>query len=125
MPLYTLADCPYNSGALQPHISGRTRKPHHNGHASAYVKGRNETRDELAEARRRDDLASIARLEKFGAFHSSGHVPHSLFRRNDPRPGGYVVAAWLLGSLVDLLLAALALARSAEANAKAHARLRT
>jgi hypothetical protein len=54
-----------------------------------------------------------------------------------PRIGGYVVAAWLLGIIVNLLLvggyldvalrdlglllAALALARLAEANAKAHA----
>ncbi len=88
MPVYTLPDLTYDYGALEPHISGRIMELHHDKHHSAYVKGANQTLEKLAEARRKDDFASIASLEKSLAFHVSGHVLHSLFWKNmKPRTG--------------------------------------
>jgi Fe-Mn family superoxide dismutase len=82
MPAYTLPDLAYDYGSLEPHISGRIMQLHHDKHHAAYVKGANEALDRLAEAREKDDFASVAGLEKALAFHVSGHVLHSLFWRN-------------------------------------------
>lgn len=82
MPVYTLPDLAYDYGSLEPHISGRIMQLHHDKHHAAYVKGANEALDRLAEARQKNDFASIAGLEKALAFHVSGHVLHSLFWRN-------------------------------------------
>ena len=82
MPAYTLPDLAYDYGSLEPHISGRIMQLHHDKHHAAYVKGANEALDRLAEARQKNDFASIAGLKKALAFHVSGHVLHSLFWRN-------------------------------------------
>jgi superoxide dismutase, Fe-Mn family len=88
MPTYTLPDPPYDYGALEPHISGRIMQLHHDKHHAAYVKGANEALDKLAEARQKNDFASIASLDKALAFHVSGHLLHSLFWRNlTPKAG--------------------------------------
>lgn len=88
-PTYTLPDLAYDYGSLEPHISGRIMQLHHDKHHAAYVKGANEALDRLAEARHKNDFASIAGLEKALAFHVSGHVLHSLFWRNmTPKAGG-------------------------------------
>ena len=61
---YTLPDLPYDYGALEPHISGKIMQLHHDKHHAAYVDGRNEALDGLAEARAKNDFAKIATLEK-------------------------------------------------------------
>ena len=48
---YTLPDLPYDYGALEPHISGKIMRLHHDKHHRAYVTGANEALDGLAEAR--------------------------------------------------------------------------
>lgn len=88
MPTYTLPDLAYDYGSLEPHISGRIMQLHHDKHHAAYVKGANEALDRLAEARQKNDFASIASLEKALAFHVSGHLLHSLFWRNMTPKGG-------------------------------------
>jgi Fe-Mn family superoxide dismutase len=88
MPTYTLPDLAYHYGSLEPHISGRIMQLHHDKHHAAYVNGANEALDRLAEARQKNDFASIASLEKALAFHVSGHLLHSLFWRNmTPKAG--------------------------------------
>jgi Fe-Mn family superoxide dismutase len=82
MPQYVLPDLRYDYGALQPHISGRIMELHHDKHHAAYVKGANDALEQLAEARRKNDFARIAALEKALAFNLSGHVLHSLFWLN-------------------------------------------
>jgi superoxide dismutase, Fe-Mn family len=98
MPQYTLPDLRYDYGALEPHISGRIMELHHDKHHAAYVKGANTTLEKLAAAREKDDLSTLAGLEKALAFHLSGHVLHSLFWQNlapksGDRPGGELAAA--------------------------------
>ena len=88
MPVYTLPDLPYDYGALEPHYSGKILELHHDKHHAAYVKGANEAVEGLAEARRKNDFAKIAQLERALAFNVSGHVLHSLFWRNLSPDGG-------------------------------------
>ena len=89
MATYTLPDLPYDYGALEPHISGKIMRLHHDKHHRAYVTGANQALDALADARARDDFSRTAALERSLAFNVSGHVLHSLFWQNlAPRAGG-------------------------------------
>ena len=89
MAPYTLPDLPYDYGALEPHISGKIMRLHHDKHHRAYVTGANQALDALADARARDDFSRTAALERSLAFNVSGHVLHALFWQNlAPRAGG-------------------------------------
>jgi Fe-Mn family superoxide dismutase len=88
MPIYTLPDLPYDYAALEPHYSAQILELHHDKHHAAYVKGLNDTMDQLAEARDKGDYSSIVGLEKSHAFNLSGHVLHSLFWTNLSADGG-------------------------------------
>jgi len=88
MPSYTLPDLPYDYAALEPHYSAKVLELHHDKHHAAYVKGLNDTMDQLAEARDKSDFSSIVGLEKSHAFNLSGHVLHSLFWTNLSPDGG-------------------------------------
>jgi len=88
MPTYTLPDLPYDYAALEPHYSAKMLELHHDKHHAAYVKGLNDTMDQLAEARDKGDYSSIVGLEKSHAFNLSGHVLHSLFWTNLSPDGG-------------------------------------
>jgi len=88
MPTYTLPDLPYDYAALEPHYSAQILELHHDKHHAAYVKGLNDTMDQLAEARDKGDYSSIVGLEKSHAFNLSGHVLHSLFWTNLSPDGG-------------------------------------
>ena len=86
--VYTLPDLPYDYSALEPHYSARILELHHDKHHAAYVKGLNDTMDQLAEARDKGDFSSIVGLEKSHAFNLSGHVLHSIFWTNLSAEGG-------------------------------------
>jgi len=86
--LYTLPNLPYDYSALEPHYSARILELHHDKHHAAYVKGLNDTMDQLAEARDKGDFSSIVGLEKSHAFNLSGHVLHSIFWTNLSAEGG-------------------------------------
>ena len=81
MPAYVLPDLTFDPGALEPHVSGRIMELHHGKHHAAYVKNANTTLDQLEEARRKEDDASVPHLERALAFNLSGHVLHSIFWR--------------------------------------------
>jgi superoxide dismutase, Fe-Mn family len=85
---YTLPDLPYDFGALEPHYSAKMLELHHDKHHAAYVKGVNDTIEQLAAARDKGDFSSIVGLEKSHAFNLSGHVLHSLFWTNLSPDGG-------------------------------------
>lgn len=88
MSAYKLPDLPYDHGALEPHYSGRIVELHHDKHHAAYVKGANDTLDQLTEARERGDFAALNGLEKNLAFHVAGHALHSIFWENMSPDGG-------------------------------------
>ena len=89
MTEYKLPELAYDYAALEPHISGKIMELHHDKHHAAYVKGANEALDALSDARAKHDFTRIAALERALAFHTSGHVLHSLFWQNlSPKGGG-------------------------------------
>jgi Fe-Mn family superoxide dismutase len=89
MEKYVLPQLAYNYSALEPHISGRIMELHHDKHHGAYVTNANLTLERLAEARAKEDFASILALERALAFNVSGHVLHSTFWQNlSPKAGG-------------------------------------
>jgi Fe-Mn family superoxide dismutase len=86
---YSLPDLAYDYGALEPHISGKIMELHHSKHHSAYVRGANDSLARMEEARKLEDFARLAALERSLAFNLSGHILHSIFWQNmTPRGGG-------------------------------------
>lgn len=86
---YKLPELPYALDALEPHISARIMELHHGKHHATYVEGANKALDQIAEARVKNQMASIAALEHTLAFNLSGHVLHSLFWTcMEPNGGG-------------------------------------
>jgi Fe-Mn family superoxide dismutase len=85
---YSLPALTYDYGALEPHYSGRIVELHHDKHHAAYVAGANTALEKLAEARDRNDFATLVGLEKTLAFNLSGHVLHTLFWQNLSPEGG-------------------------------------
>lgn len=88
MSKYVLPDLTYDYAALEPHISGRIMQLHHDKHHAAYVAGANTTLDLLAEAREKNDLTWVNKLQKDLAFNLGGHVNHSIFWKNLSPDGG-------------------------------------
>ena len=88
MAQYTLPDLPYDYGDLAPAISGEIMELHHDKHHAAYVKGTNDTLDQLAEARANGSFGGLVGLEKTFAFNLSGHKLHSIFWTNLSPEGG-------------------------------------
>ena len=88
MTKYPLPDLDYDFAALEPHISGRIMQLHHGKHHAAYVAGANATLDLMAEARDKNDLTWINKLQKDLAFNLGGHVNHSIFWKNLSAAGG-------------------------------------
>jgi len=90
MSSYALPDLPYDYAALEPAITGQILELHHAKHHAAYVKGANDTLEQIAEARDKDALTptGLVGLEKTFAFNLSGHVLHSIFWQNLSPDGG-------------------------------------
>ncbi|MEU0429904.1 superoxide dismutase [Streptomyces canus] len=90
MGTYALPDLPYDYAALEPAITGQILELHHAKHHAAYVKGANDTLEQLAEAREKDQITptGLVGLEKTYAFNLSGHVLHSIFWQNLSPDGG-------------------------------------
>ncbi len=86
--MYTLPDLPYDYAALEPAMSGQIMELHHDKHHAAYVKGANDTVEQLAQARDDGQLGGLMGLEKTLAFHLSGHVLHTIFWTNLSPDGG-------------------------------------
>ncbi|NUP39211.1 MAG: superoxide dismutase [Streptomyces sp.] len=90
MGTYSLPDLPYGYSALAPAITPEILELHHSKHHAAYVKGANDTLEQIAEARDKDAITptGLVGLEKTYAFNLSGHVLHSIFWQNLSPDGG-------------------------------------
>jgi len=88
MAAYTLPDLPYDYAALEPAMSGEILQLHHDKHHAAYVKGANDTLEQIAETAENAGPAATVGLEKTLAFNLSGHVLHSIFWKNLSPDGG-------------------------------------
>lgn len=88
MSKYILPDLSYDYGALEPSISGKIMELHHDKHHLAYVNGANLALEALEEAREKEDLTWVNKLQKDLAFNLAGHVNHTVFWRNMSPEGG-------------------------------------
>jgi Fe-Mn family superoxide dismutase len=79
---YRLPDLPYDYSDLEPYISGFVMELHHDKHHNAYVTGANQSLEQIAEARDKDDFSKVNQLSKNYAFNFAGHVNHSVFWDN-------------------------------------------
>ncbi|MFT4147437.1 MAG: superoxide dismutase [Micrococcaceae bacterium] len=85
---YTLPELTYDYGALEPSISAKIMELHHDKHHQAYVTGANTALEQLAEAREKEQLDYVNKLQKDLAFNLAGHVNHTVFWRNMSPDGG-------------------------------------
>ena len=88
MAEYTLPELNYDYSALEPSISATIMELHHSKHHQAYVTGANAALAALAEARDKNELGNVNKLEKDLAFNLGGHVNHSIFWTNMSPDGG-------------------------------------
>jgi Fe-Mn family superoxide dismutase len=79
---FTLPPLPYAYDALQPQLDAQTLRLHHDKHHQGYVDGANRALAELAKLRISGDFALVDYWEHKLAFHTSGHLLHSLFFAN-------------------------------------------
>ncbi|HOV27867.1 MAG TPA: superoxide dismutase [Pseudobacteroides sp.] len=76
---HKLPSLPYAYNALEPVISGRTLRIHHDKHHKAYVEGLNKAELKLVEARKQNNYEYIKYWENELAFQGSGHILHSIY----------------------------------------------
>jgi len=75
MAAYTLPDPPYDYGALAPEMSGEILELHHSKHHAAYVKGANDTLEQIAESAETAGPGVTVGLEKtLGEVELSLHI---------------------------------------------------
>ena len=104
---YTLPPLPYPYDALQPHLDAETLKLHHDKHHQGYVNGANRALEELGKLRDSGDFSIIDYWEKKLAFHTGGHLLHSLFWMNMAPPGKGGTPSKELGSAVKEIFGSL------------------
>jgi Fe-Mn family superoxide dismutase len=76
---HRLPPLPYPYNALEPVISERTLRIHHDRHHLSYVEGLNNAELKLVEARRMGDFSLVKHWEREIAFNGSGHILHSIY----------------------------------------------
>jgi len=77
--MHKLPPLPYFYNALEPVISEKTLRIHHNKHHKSYVDGLNKAEISLLQSRKRNDYEYIKYWENELAFTGSGHILHSIF----------------------------------------------
>ncbi|WP_347550911.1 superoxide dismutase [Pseudalkalibacillus hwajinpoensis] len=93
---HTLPSLPYDYDALEPSISKRIMRLHHDVHHKSYVDGLNKAEIELQKARRSGNFDLIKHWERELAFNGAGHYLHTIFWKimipEGRKPGGEVLA---------------------------------
>lgn len=82
-----LPPLPYQYYSLEPIISQRTVRIHHDKHHKAYVDGLNRAELGLLEARQNNDFSMINYWEGELAYNGSGHFLHSIYWTIMTSPG--------------------------------------
>ncbi|MBM7645079.1 Fe-Mn family superoxide dismutase [Scopulibacillus daqui] len=86
---HTLPPLPYDYSALEPYISEKIMRLHHDGHHKSYVDGLNKAEIEMQKARKTGDFSLIKHWEREAVFNGAGHYLHTIFWNNmKPRGGG-------------------------------------
>lgn len=75
---HQLPPLPYPYNALEPIISEKTLRIHHDKHHKSYVDGLNKAEANLVQARKNNNFEYIKYWENELAFNGSGHILHSI-----------------------------------------------
>ncbi|KAJ2307595.1 Superoxide dismutase [Mn], mitochondrial, partial [Coemansia sp. Cherry 401B] len=70
---HTVPDLPYDYNELEPVISAKIMKLHHDKHHAAYVAGLNAAEEKYAEAQARNDVQAQVQLQPLLRFNGGGH----------------------------------------------------
>lgn len=76
---HTLPPLPYAYEALEPYISRKIMRLHHDKHHKSYVDGLNQAEKEMQRARRNNNYDLIKHWEREAAFNGAGHYLHTIF----------------------------------------------
>lgn len=76
---HRLPPLPYDYDALEPYISEKVMRLHHDRHHQSYVDGLNKAELKMQEARRTGNFELIRHWEREAAFHGAGHYLHTIF----------------------------------------------
>lgn len=87
---YVLPRIPYSYKSLEPYISEKLLKIHHQKHHQGYVDNSNKLLEELDNARKNNKKIDSKAVLKALSYNIGGHILHSLFWNNlaDPKHGG-------------------------------------
>ena len=85
----TFPDLPYPYDALEPHISAEIMELHHSKHHKGYTTKFNAMSEQLAEAKAKNDQATIDKISQPLEFNEGGYLNHCIFWENmSPNGGG-------------------------------------
>ncbi|KAJ2556753.1 Superoxide dismutase [Mn], mitochondrial [Coemansia sp. RSA 1933] len=79
---HTVPDLDYDYNELEPVISAKIMKLHHDKHHATYVANLNVAIEKLHEAQAKNDVAAQVALQPAINFNGGGHVNHSIFWKN-------------------------------------------
>ncbi len=99
---YTLPELPYGYRDLEPHISEKQLRIHHDKHHQGYVNGANAILQKLDKARREGADLDVKSTLKVLSFNIGGHILHSLFWPNlAPTGKGGGKPSGVLGDVIE------------------------
>lgn len=87
---YQLPPLPYDYADLEPYFDAQTMKLHHDVHHAGYVRSANAAVAALERIRRvgGEEIRNVRAITDLLAFHTSGHLLHSLFWSGMKKGGG-------------------------------------
>ncbi len=103
MATYTLPELPYDYAALEPVINPQIIELHHDKHHAAYVKGANDTLEQLEEARDKEAWGRSTASRRTSRPPLRPHPALDLLAQHDGDGGGEPLAADGVGDLADAI----------------------
>ncbi|KAJ2663482.1 Superoxide dismutase [Mn], mitochondrial [Coemansia sp. RSA 1200] len=79
---HTVPDLDYDYNELEPVISAKIMKLHHDKHHATYVSNLNAAEEKLLEAQAKNNVAAQVALQPALTFNAGGHVNHTIFWKN-------------------------------------------
>ncbi|KAJ2805408.1 Superoxide dismutase [Mn], mitochondrial [Coemansia guatemalensis] len=79
---HTVPDLDYDYNELEPVISAKIMRLHHDKHHATYVANLNAAEEKVLAAQAKNDVAAQVALQPAVKFNAGGHVNHTIFWKN-------------------------------------------
>ncbi len=99
MKKYNLPKLPYSYDALEPHISEKILKIHHDKHHKGYVNNSNNLMKKMDDARKEDKDVDTKAVLKALSYNVAGQLLHRLYWKNMSPNGGGIPSGKLLDKI--------------------------